>query len=125
MATHTTVEYRWPDLRVEWKKKQVIKVFDLACPLDCNIIEKEKEKIRDYCYDLRRQNSTHRVVFHPLVIGATGRLNSIRKEINSVMDEIKVTDSIVGEIQKTVVVYSVHSADDSSNSNRITVNKRD
>ena len=57
MATHTTVEHRWPDLRVEWKKKQLIKVFDMACPLDCNVIEKEKEKIRDYsqlCYDLRR-----------------------------------------------------------------------
>ena len=24
MAIHTTVEHRWPDLRVEWKKKQVI-----------------------------------------------------------------------------------------------------
>ena len=109
MATHTTVEHRWPDLRVEWKKKQLIEVFDMACPLDCNVIETEKEKIRDYsqlCYDLRRQNSTHKVVFHPLVIGATGRLNSIRKEINSVIDDIKVTNSIVREMQKTVVVYT-------------------
>ena len=109
MATHTTVEHRWPDLRVEWKKKHLIEVFDMACPLDCNVIEKEKEKIRDYsqlCYDLRRQNPTHKVVFHPLVIGATGRLNSIRKEINSVIDDIKVTDSIVREMQKTVVVHT-------------------
>ena len=55
MATHTTVEHRWPDLRVEWKKKQLIEVFDMACPLDCNVTEKEKEKIRDHsqlCYDL-------------------------------------------------------------------------
>ena len=44
MATHTTVEHRWPDLRVEWKKKQLIEVFDMACPLDCNVTEKEKEK---------------------------------------------------------------------------------
>ena len=111
MATtpHTIVEHHWPDLRVDWKKKQLIEVFDMACPLDCNVIEKEKEKIRDYsqlCYDLRRQNPTHRVVFHPLVIGATSRLNSIRKEINSVMDEVKVTDSIVREMQKTVEVYT-------------------
>ena len=109
MAAHTTIEHRWPDLRVEWKKKQLIEVFDMACPLDCNVIEKEKEKIRDYsqlCYDLRRQNPTNRVVFHPLVIGTTGRLNSIWKEINSVMDEIKVTDSIVREMQKTVIVYT-------------------
>ena len=56
------------------------------------------------------------------MIGATGRLNSIRKEINSVIDEINVTDSIVREMQKT---SSIHSADDSSNSNRITVNNRD
>ena len=103
MATHTTVEHRWPDLRVEWEKKQLIEVFDMACPLDCNVIEKEKEKIRDYSqlgYDLRRQNPTHKV------IGATGRLNSIRKEINSVIDDIKVTDSIIREMQKTVVVYT-------------------
>ena len=83
--------------------------IDMACPLDCNAIEKEKEKIRDYSQlscDLRRQSPTHRVIFHPLVIGATGRLNSIRKEINSVLDEIKVTDSIVREMQKTVVVYT-------------------
>ena len=68
---------------------------------------RKKEKIRDYsqlCYDLRRQNPTHRVVSHPLVIGATGRLNSIKKEIDSVMDDIKVTDSIMREMQKTVVV---------------------
>ena len=61
MAIHTTVEHRWPDLRVEWKKKQLIEVFDMACPLDCNVIEKEKEMIRDYsqlCYDLQRQNPT-------------------------------------------------------------------
>ena len=79
----------------------------MACPLDCNVIEKEKEKIRDYsqlCHDLRRQNPTHKVVFHPLVKGGTGRLNSIRKEINSVIDDIK--DSIVREMQKTVVVYT-------------------
>ena len=44
MATHTTFEHRWPDLRVEWKKKQLIEVFDMVCPLDCNVIEKEKEK---------------------------------------------------------------------------------
>ena len=48
MATHTTVEHCWPDLRVEWKKKQVIEVFHMACPLDCNVIEKKKEKIRNY-----------------------------------------------------------------------------
>ena len=60
MATHThthIVEHRLPDLRVEWKKKQVIEVFDVACPLDYIVTEKEKEKIWDYsqlCYDLRR-----------------------------------------------------------------------
>ena len=44
MVTHTTVEHRWPDLIVEWKKKQMIEVFEMACPLYCNVIEKEKEK---------------------------------------------------------------------------------
>ena len=101
MATHITVEHRWPDLRVEWKKKQMIEVFDMACLLDCSVMEKEKEKIRDYsqlCHDLRRQNPTHGVVFHPLMIGAAGRLNSIKKEIGSAMGKIKVTDSIVREM---------------------------
>ena len=126
-ATHTTVEHRWPDLRVEWKKKQLIEVFDMACPLDCNVTEKEKEKIRDYsqlyniytvyiqstisiyiymCYDLRRQNPTQTVLFHPLVIGATGRLSNIKKEVNSVIEDTKVADNIVREMQKTVVVYT-------------------
>ena len=109
MATHITVQHRWPDLKVEWKKKQLIEVFDMACPLYCNVREKEKEKIRGYsqlCYDLRRQNPTQRVVFHPLVIGATGRLSNINKEVNSVIEGIKVIDSIVREMQKTVVVYT-------------------
>ena len=72
------------------------------------MLEKEKEKIRDYsqlCYDLRRQNLTQRVVFHPLVIGATGWLSNIKKEVTSLIEDTKVTDSIVREMQKTVVVY--------------------
>ena len=38
-------------------------------------------------------------------MGVTGRLNSIKKKTESVMYDIKVTDSIVREMQKTVVVY--------------------
>ena len=70
--------------------------------------QRRKKKIRDYsqlCYDLRSQNPSQRVVFHPLVIGATGRLSNIRKEVNSVMENTKITDSIVREMQKKVVVY--------------------
>ena len=70
---------------------------------------RKKEKIRDYsqlCYDLRRQNPTQRVIFHPLVIGATGRLSNIKKEVNSVIEDTKVTGSIVREMQKTVVIYT-------------------
>ena len=70
----------------------------MACPLDCNVIEKEKENIRDYsqlCYDLRRQNPKQRAIFYPLVLGATGRLSNIRKEVKSVMENTKITDSIV------------------------------
>ena len=43
MATHTTVEHSRPDLRVEWKKKQLIEVFGMAYPVDCNVIEKEQK----------------------------------------------------------------------------------
>ena len=94
----------------------------MACPLDCNVTEEEKEKIRDYCqlcYDLRRQNPTQRVAFHPLVIGATRRLSNIKKKVNSVIEDTKVTDSIVREMQKTVVVYTQQN--DSPNSDRIIV----
>ena len=49
---------------------------------------------------------TQRVVFHSLVIGATGRLSNIKKEVNSVIEDTKVTDSIAREMQKTVVVYT-------------------
>src|SRR5215469_233717 len=109
MSTHTKVYHRWPDLRVEWKKKNLIEVFDMSCPLDCNVQEKEQEKTRDYsqlCYDLRRQNPTTRVLFHPLIIGATGALSNIRKEINEVLDDNSYTDSVVKEMQKMVVVYT-------------------
>ena len=51
-------------------------------------------------------NPTQRVVFHPSVIGATERLSNIKKEVNSVIEDTKVTDSIVREMQKTVVVYT-------------------
>ena len=58
VVTHTIVEYRWPDLRVQWKKKQMIEVFDMACPLDCNVFEKEKEKMRDYSHFVLRFTKT-------------------------------------------------------------------
>ena len=46
MATHTTVEHRWPDLRVEWKKKQLIEVFDMGLPtgLQCHREGKRKDQ---------------------------------------------------------------------------------
>ena len=44
MATCTTVEHRWSDLRVEWKKKQLIEVFDMTCFLDCNVMKKKKKR---------------------------------------------------------------------------------
>ena len=39
---HTTDEHPWPDIKVEWKKKQRIEVFDMTCSLDCSVTEKEK-----------------------------------------------------------------------------------
>ena len=116
MATHITVKHRWPDLTVEWKKKQFKEVFNMACPLDCNVTEKEKENIKNYnqlSYDVRRQNPTQRVVFHTLVIGATEKLSNIKKKVNSIMRDTKTIDSIVQEMQKT--------ANDSINSDWIVV----
>ena len=69
MAAHNTVEHRWPDLKVEWNKKLLIEEFDMACPLDCNVIEKENEEIRDYsqlCYDLRRQKPNTKSCIPPI-----------------------------------------------------------
>ena len=37
----------------------------MACPLDCNVIEKEKEKIRDYCYKVI--NTGARVALNQLI----------------------------------------------------------
>ena len=53
-----------------------------------------------------KTNPTQRIVFYPLVIGAIGRLNNIKKAINSIMGHIKTTDSIMREMQKAVVIYT-------------------
>ena len=108
MVTHITVEHRWPDLRVEWKKKQLIEVFDMASPLDCNVAEKGKEKIRDYsqlCYDLRKQNPTQSCI-PPISNRCNRKVSNIKKEVNSVIEDTEVTDSIERKMQKTVVVYT-------------------
>ena len=81
----------------------------MACPLDCNVAKKEKEKIRDYsqlCYDLRRQNPTQRVAFHPLVIGAAGRLSNIKEEVNTVIEDNRSNRQYSAGNAKTVVVYT-------------------
>ena len=57
--------------------------------------------------NLRRQNLTQRIIFHPtVVIGAIGKLSNIKKKVISGIEDTKVTDSIVREMQKTVVVYT-------------------
>ena len=107
MVTHTTVDHRWPDLRVEWKKKQMIEVFDMACPLDCNVIEKEKtERLQPVVLRLTKTIYHTKRHIHPLVIGATGKLHNIKKEVTSVIKDSKITDSIVREMQTTVVVHT-------------------
>ena len=55
------------------------------------------------------------------MIGATGKLLNIKKEVNSVMEDSKITDSIV----RAEDSCSIQPADDSRDSNWITVNIMD
>lgn len=96
---------------MEWKKKGLVEVFDMACPIDKNICDKKKEKRKDQGLQpvvvrLVATKSKSKVAFHPLVVGVTGALGNIRKEALSVMEDEKETDNIVREMQKTVVVYT-------------------
>ena len=105
MATHTTV-VSLARFKSRMEEKTIDRSIWHGLPTGLQYHREGKRKDQGLQPALLRLAKTHRVVFYPSVIGATGRLNSIWKEINSVMDEIKVTDSIVREMQKTVVVYT-------------------
>jgi hypothetical protein len=110
IPTHTKVEHRWPDLRIEDKEKKTIWIVDMACPSDGAVKSKEEQKRLNYqelAYDLRTQRQGWRIEIVPLVVGVTGALHNIKQEVAKViLDERKIARCVT-TMQKTTVIGSL------------------
>jgi hypothetical protein len=110
IPTHTKVEHRWPDLRIEDKRKKWIWILDMSCPSDDNVVRKEEEKYRNYqdlVYELRTQRPGWKIMVVPLIVGVTGAMNNLKAEVEKLLGEERRTRRCVEEMQKTTVLGSL------------------
>ena len=95
IRTDNYIQANKPDIVVVDKREKTCLIIDIACPLDANIQEKEKEKSVKY-QDLRREleqlwKVKARVV--PVVVGALGAVTKKHEgHVRSIMEEISIDD---------------------------------
>ena len=94
---------RRPDLVYADKEKKQIYLIDIACVMDRNVVDKEKEKIDKYLYLMIELQCLWytKVCIVPLVFGALG---SISNALNSYLNLLQITDVSVHQLQKTVLL---------------------
>ena len=97
------IEARRPDILVVEKESKKALIIDIASPGDCNVGEKESEKIEKY-QDLKREImklwSLKSVEVIPVVVGALG---SVSKKIGQYLEKIGI-DVRIGLLQKTALL---------------------
>ena len=97
------IEARRPDILVVEKESKKALIIDIASPGDCNVGEKESEKVVKY-QDLKREImklwSLKSVEVIPVVVGALG---SVSKKIGQYLEKIGI-DVRIGLLQKTALL---------------------
>ena len=101
--TDRGIAARRPDLVLVDKMARCTKIIDIACVMDCHVIDKHKEKIEKYL-DLAIElqvlwNSNVEVV--PLVFGALGALH---EKTVKIFELLQLTEVSVHQLQKTVLL---------------------
>jgi hypothetical protein len=110
IPTHTRVAHSWPDIRIEDKQKKIIWLIDMACPSDGSVARKEEEKRRNYMdleYELRTQRPNWKSITVPVVVGVTGAINNVVKEVQKVLLNEKAALRCVAEMQKVTILGSL------------------
>ena len=102
---------RRPDLILEDNERKKIWILDMACPMEINLDEKKKEKVNKYqqlMFEIRERRKGYKVICIPVVIGNLGGgINVVRKKITELFyDDVRLRDSVVMEMSKTVVFES-------------------
>ena len=67
--------HRRPDAVLENTEKKEILMVDMACPMECNVLQKTNEKLRNYsqlAYEMREKRPGYKVIIVPLVIRCLG-----------------------------------------------------
>ena len=94
IPTHTKVEHRWLDLRIEDKRKKITWILEMSCQSDDNVVKKKEEKYRNYqdvVYGLRTQRPGWKIVVVPLIVGVTGAMNNLKAEVEKLLGEERRT----------------------------------
>ena len=74
---------RRPDVTIEYKKRKVIQMVDIARPGEKNVLEKNKEKrlkYQQFAFELKERRPGYRVEVIPIVIGCMGGGVGVIKE---------------------------------------------
>ena len=103
---------RRPDLMLEEKQTKTIWVCNIACPQENNMEKKRLEKItgtnnRQLAFGIREREDLDSIKAVPLVISAFGGgIKEILKELENMFEKDDLCESIVAEIQKTILMDS-------------------
>ena len=102
--------HRRPDVIIEDEVKKEIFIIDMACPMECNILQKVNEKLRNYSqlsFEIREKRPRYKVVIVPLVIGCLGGgVKTFMKYAKQLISDEKLLASITQEMGKTIVFHS-------------------
>ena len=102
--------HRRPDAILEDTEKKEILIVDMACPMECNVLQKTTEKLRNYgqlAYEIRERRPGYRVSIVPLVIGCLGAgVSSFKKYARKIIDDEKLLERTTLEMVKTIVFNS-------------------
>ena len=102
--------HRRPDVIIEDKNKKEVYIIDMACPMECNILAKTTEKLRNYCqlsFELREKRRDFKVYIVPLVIGCLGGgVESFSKYAKLLISDEHLLKWITQDMVKTIVFHS-------------------
>ena len=82
----------------------------MACPQQNNIEMNRNEKqtkYRQLAFELRERRVGYKIKVIPIVIGALGGgVKETKRQINLIFDKDELSEKVVGEMQKTVLMDS-------------------
>ena len=101
---------RRPDLTIENKVQKKVCLYDMVCPMECNIQKKRNDKLTKYrqiAFEIREKRKDYFVVIVPIVIGCCGGgFKKAMQAVNKTIDNDKESYRITRDMQKIVLCES-------------------